>query len=131
MGMGIAGVLTGLQKNPAGRSTYDSLVEKRYMESLEENPHVRSWTKEHGIRIPYQFFMMRRTYWPDFLVELKDGSREIHETKGDGLMYWLTTHAKREAAERWCREHKCIYRLVTPARALRRPRLRIGAWHAR
>lgn len=116
MGMGTSGVLSGLHKNPAGHASYDSLVEKRYMEMLEEDPSVRIWTKDHGIKIRYQFFFVRKTYRPDFLVELKDGTKEIHETKGDGLMYWLTTHAKREAAEQWCREHRCTYRLVTPAK---------------
>ncbi len=116
MGMGISGVIAGLRKNPAGRASYDSLIEKRYMEMLEEDPTVRTWTKEHGIKIRYPFFFVRKTYRPDFLVTLKDGSKEIHETKGDGLMYWLTTHAKREAAEQWCKEHGCIYRLVTPAK---------------
>ena len=116
MGMGISGVLSGLHKNAAGHAKYLSLVEKRYMEMLEEDPSVRAWTTEHGIKIRYAFFFARKTYRPDFLVELKDGSKEIHETKGAGLMYWLTTHAKREAAEQWCKEHGCTYRLVTPAK---------------
>lgn len=116
MGLGQSGVLTDLHKNPAGQSKYDSLVERAYMLSLEENPHVKSWTKDHGISIPYQFFFVRRQYRPDFLVELKDGTKEVHETKGSGLMYWLTTHAKREAAEKWCKERGYKYVLVTPAK---------------
>lgn len=114
MGLGTSGVLNGLRKNPSGHAKYDSLIERDYMESLEENPHVRTWTKNHGINIPYQYLFFRHHYRPDFLVELKDGTKEIHETKGGGLMYWLTTHAKREAAEKWCKERGYKYRLLTP-----------------
>jgi hypothetical protein len=116
MGLGITGILNGLEKNPTGWAKYDSLVEKGYMEMLEENPYVRSWEKNHGIRIPYRLLAWRHHYVPDFVVELRDGTKEIHETKGEGLMYWLTTHAKRDAAEKWCKEHGFKYRLVTPAK---------------
>ncbi len=116
MGLGITGILTGLQKNPRGQAKYDSLIERRYMESLEENPHVRSWTKDHSIRIPYQYLFFRHHYEPDFFVEMKDGTKEIHETKGEGLMYWITTDAKREAADRWCKERGYKYRLITPGK---------------
>ncbi len=116
MGMGIAGILTGLQKNPAGQEKYDSLVERNYMQSLEENPHIKSWTKKHGIKIPYRYALFKHYYLPDFFVELKDGKKELHETKGSGLMYWLTTHAKRDAAEKWCKEHGYKYVLLTPGK---------------
>jgi|SRR3989344_7024602 len=116
MGLGQSGILSELIKNPAGQAKYDSLLERNYMLVLEENPNVRSWTKEHGIKIPYKLLFARRVYWPDFFVELKDGTKEIQETKGSGLMYWITTHAKREAAEKWCKEHGYKYRLITPAK---------------
>lgn len=116
MGLGTSGILTGLRKNPRGQAQYDSLIERDYMQSLEENPHVQKWTKDHGIQIPYRYLLFKHYYWPDFFVELKDGSKEIHETKGEGLMYWLTTQTKREAAEKWCKEHGYRYRLLTPGK---------------
>ena len=116
MGLGTSGILEGLKKNQLGKAIFDSLIERDYMLSLEENPHVKSWSKNHGIKIPYRYLLFKHYYLPDFFVELKDGTREIHETKGSGLMYWLTTHAKREAAEKWCKEHGYVYRLFTPGK---------------
>lgn len=116
MGMGYEGKLEGLKKNGGKPEKFQSLIERDYMLILEENPEVRFWTKNHGIQIVYYLLLTRHHYWPDFFVELVDGSKEIHETKGEGLMYWLTTHAKREAAEKWCKEHGYKYRMVTPSK---------------
>ena len=63
------GKLTGLRRNPRGESAYDSLLERDYMRELEQTGGVVSWTKDHGIRIPYRIWgMIPRTYHPDFLV---------------------------------------------------------------
>lgn len=111
------GVLTGLKRNPRGQSSYDSLLERNYMSELETMGGVVSWTKDHDIRIPYRIFgLILRNYVPDFLVTFADGSKELHETKGAGFLFWLETHAKRRAADAWCRKAEMRYRLIENSR---------------
>lgn len=111
------GVLKGLRRNPRGESSYDSLLERNYMLELEHIGGVVSWTKDHGIRIPYRVLgLIPRTYWPDFLVTFADGSKELHETKGAGFLAWLETHAKRRAADDWCKQRGMIYRFIENSR---------------
>ena len=111
------GVLTGLMRNPSRRSRYDSLLERGYMRELEEMGGVTQWTKDHGIRIPYRLLgVIPRNYLPDFLVTFADGSKEVHETKGAGFLFWLETHAKRAAADEWCRRQGMRYRFIENSR---------------
>ena len=111
------GVLKGLKRNPHGESTYDSLLERNYMYELEQVGGVVSWTKDHGIRIPYRILgLIPRNYLPDFLVTFADGTKELHETKGAGFLAWLETHAKRHAADAWCKQRGMIYRFIENSR---------------
>lgn len=115
----IRGTLSGLRKNPDGSSSYDSLLERDYMIELEQDPAVKSWTKKHGIKIPYSFLgIFKRYYLPDFLVEYNDGSKEIHEGKGLPLLFWDSTKAKRVAAQEWCKFHGMKYKVVTQGRQI-------------
>ena len=109
----IRGALKGLKKNPRGESSYDSLLERDYIFELEALSGVKEWTKDHGIKIPYTIFgFLPHYYIPDFLITFIDGSKEIHETKGAGFLAWLSTHAKREAGDRWCKERGMVYRFI-------------------
>jgi arabinogalactan endo-1,4-beta-galactosidase len=111
------GTLAGLKRNPAGQSKYDSLLERDYMRELEHEGGVVKWTKEHGIKIPYRIFgIISRNYLPDFLVTFADGSQELHETKGEGFLFWLETHAKRAAADTWCKSRSMKYKLIENSR---------------
>jgi hypothetical protein len=110
------GKLTNLKKSPFGEEEYDSALEREYMVELERDPAVVKWTKKHGIRIPYRFLGFRRHYLPDFLVEYRDGSREIHETKGLPLLLWLSTKLKRQSAEAFCRAQGFRYKQITKGR---------------
>lgn len=111
------GVLKGLKRNPQGESRYDSHLERDYMRELEVMGGVVSWTKDHGICIPYWIFgLIPRNYLPDFLVTFADGSKELHETKGAGFLFWLETHAKRRAADTWCRKSGMRYRFIENSR---------------
>lgn len=107
------GTLTNLKKNPYGKEGYDSALEREYMVELERNPAVKNWTKKHGIKIPYNFFGITRHYLPDFMVEYKDGSKEIHETKGLPLLLWLSTKLKGQTAEAFCKTKGWKYKLIT------------------
>ncbi len=107
------GTLTNLKKHPSGKEDYDSALERDYMIELERNPAVKTWTKKHGIKIPYKFFGITRHYLPDFMVEYKDGSKEIHETKGLPLLLWLSTKLKGQTAEEFCKAKGWKYKLIT------------------
>lgn len=106
------GTLSNLRRSPHGTETYDSLLERDYMIELEHDPAVRQWTKKHGIEIPYTFGWLRR-YMPDFLVTYKDGTKELHETKGLPLLFWISTKLKRQSAEAYCEARGWKYKLVT------------------
>lgn len=107
------GRLTELKKNPQGWELYDSALEREYMVELERDPAVKSWTKKHGIKIPYKLFGFVRHYLPDFLIEYKDGSKELHETKGLPLLLWLSTKLKSESAEEFCKKQGWKYKKIT------------------
>lgn len=107
------GQLTQLKKNPSGWESYDSALEREYVVELERDPAVKTWTKKHGIRIPYHFFGFTRHYLPDFLVEYQDGSRELHETKGLPLLLWVSTRLKGESAEGYCKKQGWKYKRIT------------------
>src|SRR3989304_7138074 len=107
------GTLTNLKKSPHEHEDYDSTLEREYMVELERDAGVKTWTKKHGIKIPYKFIGFIRHYLPDFLVEYKDGSKEIHETKGLPLLLWLSTKLKGQSAEEFCRANGLKYKLIT------------------
>jgi hypothetical protein len=107
------GKLVGLKRSPFGEEVYDSELEKFYMPELEGMPGVKSWTKKHGIKIPYKLFLIPHNYLPDFLVEFEDGSKEIHETRGLPLLFWLSTKMKRLSAEVYCKSLGWKYKMIT------------------
>jgi len=60
---------------------FDSFFERIWMILLDNDENVISWTKKHGIIIPYKWKLKKRRFVPDFRVETKHGI-EIHEIKG-------------------------------------------------
>jgi hypothetical protein len=110
------GKLSGLKKANHTTEAYDSLLERDYMLELENNPAIVSWTKDHGIRIPYHILGIKRNYWPDFLVTFHSGGQELHETKGAGFLSWLSTHRKRLAGDQWAKSQGMKYRFVENSR---------------
>ena len=111
------GTLTNLKKSPAGREDYDSALEREYMVELERDAAVVRWTKKHGLKIPYNIFGFPHKYLPDFLVEYRDGHKEVHETKGLPLMLWLSTKLKAQAAEDFFEKLGWRYKMITKGRA--------------
>ncbi len=107
------GKLAELKKNPQGWESYDSALEREYIVELERDSAVKSWTKKHGIKIPYILFGFSRNYLPDFLVEYQDGSKELHETKGLPLLLWVSTKLKSESAEEYCKRQGWKYKRIT------------------
>lgn len=76
-------------------------------------PLVAQRTEEHGIAIPYALLGIPRRYRPDFLVVYNNGRKQLHETKGLPLMFWLSTKIKRQSAEAYCAELGWKFRMVT------------------
>lgn len=111
------GILINLKKTPDDKEKYDSALEREYMVELERDPAVVRWTKKHGLKIPYKIFGFPHRYFPDFLVEYKDGRKEIHETKGLPLLFWLSTKLKRQAAEEYFAKLGWKYKTITKGKA--------------
>lgn len=50
---------------------------------------------------------------PDFLIEYRDGTKEIHETKGLPLLLWISTKLKGESAEEFVKNKGWKYKIIT------------------
>jgi len=88
---------------------YDSFYELLYMRILENNSSVASWTKKHGIVIPYQF-NGKRTYIPDFLVIFSDESSSLEEIKSYESSDKLK--AKIEAGRSFAKDLDIEYKII-------------------
>lgn len=80
------------------------------MKKFDADSDVRRWTKNHGVRITYQWRGADRTYVPDFLVESTLGILTLVEAKG----YEYEPERcklKYEAARRFCEDKGWIYRV--------------------
>jgi hypothetical protein len=89
---------------------YHSSYELRRMQELDADPAVLTWTKRHGISIPYQHAGIMRRYVPDLLIEHTSGSRVLEEVKGyvkDQAQY----DAKCSVANLWCSLNNMQYRV--------------------
>jgi restriction endonuclease len=108
------GALEGPKKSAYSLEFYDSSWERDYMEKLEAEPAVAKWTKNHGIRIPYyDNDGAFHTYTPDFLVEMADGTVELHEVKGTQFLGNPITRRKFEAATKFCKARKMVFRAIS------------------
>lgn len=110
------GTLTNLKKSPYGKENYDSALEREYMVELERDSAVIKWTKKHDIKIPYRILGFKRHYYPDFLVEYRDGHKEIHETKGLPLLLWASTKLKGQSGEEFVKQQGWRYKIITKGR---------------
>jgi type III restriction enzyme len=82
-------------------AVFDSDWEREAAEILDGHSRVRAWVKNDrlGLGVTYRKDGSRRTYVPDFVVDLEEGEHLIVEIKGqvgDAML-------KKAAAERWCR----------------------------
>ena len=108
------GYLENIKKSPYSMEFYDSSWELEYMKELEDDESIAKWTKNHGIRISYFTEESKfRTYNPDFLVEMIDGTIEIVEMKGEHLLKNPDTKKKMEFAKKWCESRGMKYRIIS------------------
>jgi len=76
---GIKGVYVSSKTD--NKEKYDSFYEMLWMKILDLNDNVKTWTKRHGVIIPYDFEGSRH-YIPDFLIQFIDESKSLEEIKG-------------------------------------------------
>ena len=102
------------KKSPWNFEKYQSDLERRMMERLENDPDVVKWMKRHGITIPWiDGQKHQRRYVPDFLVEYENGQRALIEVKDPSRIDSDDVQRKRKAAEIWCRQRGMEYILET------------------
>jgi hypothetical protein len=82
---------------------YDSFFELLRMRMLDDCAEVVTWTKKHGIQIPYVIDDKQRMYVPDFCVQLCDGSTRFEEIKG--YEEERKRCAKHDALVEYCTKH--------------------------
>lgn len=109
---------------------YRSSWELRFMRTVELNSEVLRWSSEN-IKIPYtmrelvngRFVEKKHTYYPDFVVELKNGLRYLIEVKPmsqsptnkkdiqrDPVMY--KNARKWKAALEWAKQNNYLFRII-------------------
>jgi hypothetical protein len=110
----IHGTYESPRKSPWNFEKYDSALERRMMERLEEDPHVIKWVKRHGITIPWiDGQKHQRRYVPDFFVEYEDGTKVVIEVKDPSRVDSDDVQRKRKSAEMWCKQRRMEYVLAT------------------
>jgi len=87
-------------KGEGGVIYYDSGWERAFLEIIESAKIVKRFKKE-PFRIPYKYKGVQHTFFPDFLLELQDGSKFVVEVKGQAVDR-RQTMAKFKAACEWC-----------------------------
>jgi hypothetical protein len=86
---------------------YRSGWELEYLKWLDAHLMVRTFGYE-SVKIPYVSNLRTgklRNYFPDFLVEFTDGSKQLVEIKPSKRLVQAGVKKKLEAAERWCQAH--------------------------
>ena len=85
----------------------DSLLEKFRMIQLDNDSTVLTWTKKHGIKIPY-VTDRQRNYVPDFLITLTSGEKLLEEVKGLDK----NAQVKQEALMLYCSNNNMSHRWI-------------------
>lgn len=99
-----------ISKKTKVKEFYHSSYEYTRMKELDDDSSVKSWTKKHKIKIPYQFEGLEKTYIPDFLIEYSTGEFVLEEVKGyviDKRKYDL----KCSVANVFCKNNNMSYRV--------------------
>lgn len=79
---------------------------------LERCPQVHAYIPE-PYPITYSYSGEVRSYWPDILVQLRDGSRLLVEVKPKAQTKLKVNKAKWEAAEAHCQRNSTTFRVWT------------------
>jgi hypothetical protein len=94
---------------------YRSGWELSYLKWLDSNVNVKTFLYE-SVKIPYISNIVTgrvRHYYPDFLIEFKDGSKQLVEIKPKRRVSQAKVQKKLKAAEAWCLEHGVTLQILT------------------
>jgi len=106
----------GLHVSPiAGECKFRSGWEQKYMEHLDADPEVSTWSYE---KLIIEYISNKKTkkvrkYYPDFQVEYKDGRKFVIEIKPSRRLVQVNVIKKIRAAKEWCTEHDVVYKILT------------------
>lgn len=94
--------------------TYRSLWERRFMLYCDKSDQVWKWASEE-LHIPYLSPKDGEwhNYYPDFMVNTRDGRMIMVEIKPAFQKTWAINRAKWEAAQRYCDIHGYEFKVMT------------------
>lgn len=106
----------GVHNSPiAGECHYRSGWEQKYMEYLDLDPNVKFWAYEELV---IDYVSNKRTgkmrkYYPDFLVEYRDGTQVVVEIKPQRKLEQALIQKKLSAAQEWCMMKQMTFKVIT------------------
>ena len=108
---------TGIHVSPkTGQEChYRSGWELAYLQHLDADPEVVGYRYE-DVKIPYVSNVRTgklRSYWPDFLVQRKDGQQILVEIKPKRKLDQDRVQKKLKAAALWCKAHGVTLMVLT------------------
>lgn len=108
---------TGIHVSPkTGQEChYRSGWELAYMQFLDTDPDTVGYRYE-DVSIPYlsnKATGKMRTYWPDFLVQKRDGEQFLIEIKPKRKLDQARVQKKLKAAALWCQAHRVTLVVLT------------------
>lgn len=106
----------GVHVSPiAGECKFRSSWEEKYMNYLDNNPEVVTWSYEKLIieYVSNKATNKVRKYYPDFFIEMSNGDKVIVEIKQKRKLETLIVKKKAAAARQWCSDHGMTYKILT------------------
>ena len=96
------------------RITYRSLWERRFMLYCDKSNQIFKWSSEE-LHIPYIAPKDEcwHNYYPDFIVNTRDGRVIIVEIKPYNQKKYKVNRAKWAAAEEYCEQHGYEFKVLT------------------
>ena len=99
------------------RLRYDSSWELKRMEYLEVNKLVVRCEK-NPVQIPYNLNGQAHYYFPDFLVEYRDGHRVLEEVKPKEFLDYQVNVEKFKVARIFCKSLKIKFKILSSEKEL-------------
>lgn len=91
---------------------WESTLERDFIKLLDFDETIESFHFQ-PLQIDFLYKGKRRKYFPDFLVQRKNGKRYIYEVKAFSKINEPNNIIKFQAGHRYCSENDMIYKIVT------------------
>ena len=92
---------------------YMSSWEETFIKKCDSSPEVIKILEGHTNKILYTYKKANRTYIPDAILILSDGTKLIIEVKPKHKLNTKKNRAKFRAAINWCKENSCVFLIMT------------------